>query len=266
MTSSDLHEAVRNSFPAPTYLYMKEVRDATGFDAVRSADGIAVGMYRSCGRQVHGFEMKVSRTDWLKELSQPAKAESWMRYCHRWALIVPDVSIVHEGELPPTWGLGTPDRTRKNALPRIKWITRPPELTPIPFSMVFLTALLYASRQVDAPVREKEMRAEYERGKKDAQNSFDREFRNEDYIALRKAVEAFEQASGISISKYTGEKTATEMGSTFAEYRKVKGSLARHIRELERTMESINRSAVTVTNELNQLKGGPDRENLVVLE
>jgi hypothetical protein len=249
---NDLHEAVKNSFPAPSYLYMQEVRDATGFDAVRSADGIAVGMYRSCGRQIHGFEMKVSRTDWLKELSQPEKAESLMRYCHRWALVVPDESIVKEGELPSTWGLAVPERSRKNALVRLKWITRAPELQPIPYSMVFITALLYAAKQIDEPARIRALDAARAEGKKKAEDSFDREHRNQDYIQLRAAVDAFEKAAGVSL-KYAGEEAGAEMGAQFAEFRRTRGSLTQHLREFRWAAENVQSIAENMAKEVKRL-------------
>lgn len=164
MICADLHEAVKASYPAPNYVYLQEVRDATGFDSVRSADALAIGMYRSCGRLIHGFEMKVSRSDWLRELKNAAKAESILRFCHHWSLIVPDASIVHDGELPPTWGLGVPHQSRKGAQTKIKWIVKPPALEPQVPNMVFLSALIYAAQKVDSVERSKAESAQYALG------------------------------------------------------------------------------------------------------
>ena len=52
---------------------------------------------------VHGFEVKVSRSDWLRELKDPCKSEAWSRYCHHWWLVAPR-DVVKPGELPENWG------------------------------------------------------------------------------------------------------------------------------------------------------------------
>lgn len=54
---------------------------------------------------LHGHEIKVSRSDWLRELADPTKAEAFARYCDQWWLVVSDKSIVKPGELPDSWGL-----------------------------------------------------------------------------------------------------------------------------------------------------------------
>lgn len=250
-TCAQLHEAVRNSYPHPNFTYMQEVRDATGFDAVRSADGIAVGMYRSCGRLIHGFEMKVSRSDWQKELSNAAKAESLMRYCHHWSLIVPDESIIKTGELPPSWGLGIPHQSRSNAALKVKWIVKPPSLEPIPFSMVFLTALIYASSKIDEGDRLKSLRAEYDRGVKSAQDSFDRQAGMDKLKTLRTAVDTFEKASGISINDYTSESNANKMGMKFKEWQESLESSELGKKRLEGLLEQAARCHRAIGNVLN---------------
>lgn len=51
-----------------------------------------------------GHEVKVSRSDWLAELRDPNKSETWRQYCNKWYLVVPDASIVKD-DLPEGWGL-----------------------------------------------------------------------------------------------------------------------------------------------------------------
>lgn len=55
---------------------------------------------------VHGFEVKVSRADWLTEhRTGGKKSEIWRRYCDYWWLVVPNPKIIKPGELPDGWGL-----------------------------------------------------------------------------------------------------------------------------------------------------------------
>lgn len=242
MTSNDLHIAIRNTFPAPAYTYLTEVRDATGFDCVRSADGIAIGMYRTCGRLLHGFEIKVSRTDWQKELSHPAKSESLLRYCHRWALIVPDEKIVKAGELPPTWGMGVPVQSRKNALPKINWIVNPPALEPMPISMVMLTALIYSSCQAAAVPAQKALIDKYEEGRRHGKDEAERT-RSESRL-LQAAVLAFEKASGVRIDSYTSESSAEALGLSFNKWResnREKNSLLLDLKGIKEYADRVQR-------------------------
>ena len=81
------------------------VRSHAGFDARRTADFIAMDMWPSGGLQLHGHEVKVSRSDWLRELKDPSKAAEFIPYMNRWWIVVSDRRIVRPGELPDDWGL-----------------------------------------------------------------------------------------------------------------------------------------------------------------
>ena len=82
--------------------------------AAAKADYVVIDTYGHGA--VIGHEVKVSRSDWLTELRNPAKSEVWRRYCHQWYLVCPDPSIVRD-DLPDGWGLMT--LTRGGAL-RVK--------------------------------------------------------------------------------------------------------------------------------------------------
>ncbi|MGD3153869.1 hypothetical protein [Tsukamurella tyrosinosolvens] len=66
------------------------------------ADYIVLDTYAS--NELIGFEVKVSRSDWLAELRDPRKADVWRKHCYRWYLVVPDAGIVRD-DLPAGWGL-----------------------------------------------------------------------------------------------------------------------------------------------------------------
>lgn len=75
---------------------------------VRRIDVVAMGLWRSTNHLVHGIELKVSRSDWLKELRQPEKAAAAVRCVDLWWIAVGDRTIVKDGELPDGWGLLVP--------------------------------------------------------------------------------------------------------------------------------------------------------------
>lgn len=88
--------------PRSEYVVLEEVSNA---DTSRRADAIAIALWKSRGFVMHGFERKASRSDWLRELKDPGKAESMFGLCDFWWLVVNDEEIVKDGELPVGWGL-----------------------------------------------------------------------------------------------------------------------------------------------------------------
>lgn len=107
MNSNDLIKLLKARFCQPAWVTISECSDRTGFRN-RAADLIALGIWPSRGLEIVGFEVKASRTDWLNELKNPAKADVIASQCDRWYLAVTDKSIVQPGELPAKWGLIVP--------------------------------------------------------------------------------------------------------------------------------------------------------------
>lgn len=108
MDTAQLTLMLLEKYKEPEYLLLTEVPNATGMKKSRTADAMAFSLWPSRGLTITGFELKVSRSDWLKERDDPAKAESLARYCDFWYLVVADKNIVQNGELPATWGLIAP--------------------------------------------------------------------------------------------------------------------------------------------------------------
>jgi hypothetical protein len=124
----------------PRYVCAEHVKSSAGFDATRCADMIVQDLWPSRGLELHGYEVKVSRSDWLTELKHPEKAEEFRRYVHRWWLVVPDAAIVRPGELPRGWGLlaARPDGGLR------PYVSAPP-LRPEPMPPTLIAALLRAA-------------------------------------------------------------------------------------------------------------------------
>lgn len=89
------------------YAVAEHVRNAAGFEATRTADFMAMDLWPNYGRglEIHGVEVKCSRSDWLTELKDPTKAGAFLPFVNRWWLAVSDARIVKDGELPEDWGL-----------------------------------------------------------------------------------------------------------------------------------------------------------------
>lgn len=197
-----LFQRLQATFLEPYYVTLQEVRDATGFDGTSIADAMAVSLYRSRGKSLWGFEFKVSRSDWLRELKQPEKAESILRYCHHWALVVPDKDIVKPGELPSTWGMYVAYKDK------LKPIVPAPLLDPIPLDMKMFTAIIYAVNQrltrADTAALEKAKAEGYKQGKESI-SRYGQDWEKQ-YRELQEKVDAFDKASGLNI-RYGWGKT-----------------------------------------------------------
>jgi hypothetical protein len=142
------------------YAWAEHVPASLSWSSGRIADFVAVDCYKRRGVgwttedafDLHGHEVKVSRSDWLAELRDPTKADAWRRFCDRWWLCVSDRSIVKDGELPEGWGLMV------LAGPALRVVYPAPLLTPEPMPRMLLASLMRATaksaRRSSSPVSE----------------------------------------------------------------------------------------------------------------
>lgn len=196
-------QALRNKYDDDGYSYafLEQVGNDTGWKCNRHADAIAVSLWKSRGLAITGFEVKVSRTDWLKELKNPGKAEPIAQYCHQWYLVVGDESIVNLGELPMNWGLMIPHT--KTSLKVVK--TAVINKNPKPINMSFLCAIL---RQATTQITEKsKLLGEYNRGfgegRQDTKNEIENrlEWEKKRVAGLEQKISEFEESSGFKITE-----------------------------------------------------------------
>jgi hypothetical protein len=201
ITTPALVAALRVRYPAPEYAFLEQVRSQTGYSSTtRTADALAMSLWPSRGLELHGFEIKVSRGDWLREKKEPAKAEEILRYCDRWWLVVADAEIVKPGELPPTWGLIVP--RGKGLVAKVE----APKLEAEPLTRAIFAAIL---RNVDTAKQGMLPRDELDialdkareegRAKALAEGNVARELRmaKTKLEALETTIEKFKAASGI---------------------------------------------------------------------
>lgn len=184
----------------PAWAFVPKVRNAAGFNATRTIDAIAMSLWPSRGLEIHGHEIKCSRSDWLREMRDPAKAEAFTDQCDRWWLVVADKTIVKEGELPPTWGLmvaqarGLVVTTQAPLLPPTdsEWMPK-----------TFLAALLRsAARTHSVTPEEIEEAITTARTRWDAQHEENIERWRESRDSLRDRIRSFEEASGLSLASW----------------------------------------------------------------
>lgn len=232
--TKELVERLRSKYSAPAYAFVTEVPDGTGWDKKRTADAIAMGCWKSVEIELQGFEVKVSRADWRKELKDLNKSAAFQKHCHRW-WIVAAKGIVKLEEMPAEWGLIEPHgeglTVKKGAS-----LT-----TPEPVSFMFLAGLLRKavavglSEQERAEIRRKaftEAKATFEKADPDTHAALLRSIE-----ITNKSIEDFERLSGIPLTNYNGG----QIGKEFVEFKKFKNSIGPGY--LRRVMDVANHVA-----------------------
>lgn len=205
MSEFEILQVLKRRYPSDAYAVIPQVRNTTGFARrVRTADAIAVSLWPSRGIGLEGFEFKDSRTDWLKELKQPEKAEEISRFCGKWWIVTSSKGIVRGDELPAAWGL------LEIVDGAIKTAVKAPPKTPEPPTMEFFAALCRAAAECTFPVAEIEKkidaakRAEWAKGYEEGKRHEERVTKHirEKHTELQQFVNDFEKNAGFKIDHY----------------------------------------------------------------
>lgn len=124
----------------------------------RRFDLLAIHAWQSGRREAHGFEVKVSRADWLREAADPAKSAPLMARCNRYWLVCPP-DVCAKTEVPESWGLlHVYDDQIRQAKPA-------PELSPEPWDDAMWRCMLL--RCATRTTANAELSLAYENGRKD---------------------------------------------------------------------------------------------------
>lgn len=229
----------------PNAVIAPGVRSAAGHHARRTIDAVSLGLWTTRGMLLDGYEIKVSRSDWLRELKNPAKAEEFAGLVDRLWLVVSDPAIVQDGELPDGWGLLVQFGDKLRQKVRAQRLTTGVDLPPR-FGRSFLVPLMRSmnavSPDVEARLAEEAKEATDRKARRDA----------DDLAELRAKVEAFEESAGIKITtwRHEGPESADERGRAFAaalegeeKLRRLRATAAGIAKSAERLRESAKEIA-----------------------
>jgi hypothetical protein len=225
-----------------SFAILTEVNDVPGGTG-RWADAVGMCLWQSRGIELHGYEVKVSRGDWLRELKNPEKADAVCKYCDRWWIVCGLSGIVKQDELPETWGLMEPHGTT------LRTVVKAPKLDPIAIDRKFLASIFRRAAEQSADVGTIKAASDesYKRGYRDGEmRQAERQSRNED-ILLRKSVDEFEKASGVKIGSYAGR----HYGEAFAAV--LRGEHRRDAEGLKRIQEFCH----DTIKEIDKIKANP---------
>jgi hypothetical protein len=182
------------------YVFLFDVPNIIGMKQERRCDGIAIGMWGSTGRLIHGFEVKTSRSDWLREVKDVSKADPFIEQCDRWWLVTGNNAIAKPEEIPSAWGWMNATKTGLR-------IERPAQALPQDETRIRrLWAFALIRRAADRGSKDsEEFRLALERERKHIEARCKAESERAvahaapDFDILKKEVEEFEAASGMKL-------------------------------------------------------------------
>lgn len=105
LTAQDICAAMSKRWSDPQWAIMWEVGEGTGAASGRYADAVMMSLWPSRGLELHGVEIKVSRSDWRREAADPTKAEAIAKFCDRWWVHTAPGVVDDLSDVPPAWGL-----------------------------------------------------------------------------------------------------------------------------------------------------------------
>lgn len=245
METSQVVKLLHKKFPSGQYALFTEVRNAAGFGADRSADAICMNLWPSRGLEVWGFEIKVSRADFMKELKDPKKAEAFMKYCDRWYLLLGDEKIADIAEVPPTWGL----MVCKNNT--IKTIREAPKLQAEPMSRSFIAAMF--KRATASLIHPSTIQERIDAATAKAKSDLDWKTKAaaDGYEKLRAQVQEFEQASGLRIRE-SWEYKISDLGAALKVI--MNGGADKILKDLERISSQLVNITDRVQKDIDLIK------------
>ncbi|WP_060340827.1 hypothetical protein [Burkholderia ubonensis] len=202
MQTAEVKAALRARFCSPEWALFFEVADATGARHNRWADAVAMNLWPSRGLAIHGMEVKVSRSDWLRELKDPSKSAPVQRYCDHWWIVAP-AGVLKDGELPPTWG-----HYEVKSGGTLREIVAAPKLESEPVTRQFVAALMRRASAADEDVVRVAVHAELARLREHDEKRIQREIerRTDELADLRKQIADIERCSGVEIGRWSNSE------------------------------------------------------------
>lgn len=212
-----LQAALLKTFPLPEYATFFEVGDATGGRHSRWADAVSMACWPSRGLRIYGFELKASRSDWLREKKKPEKSVAIQRFCHHWVLVTGE-GVLADGELPPTWG------HLELAGGKLHWRAKAPDLVPAQLEPSFVAALLRRAHQSSEALVSQRVLEVTEGARRSAREDMEREMtrRLERNTQALQACEKFKEATGVELLDWRAETVGKEFAA-FVEARRTGG-------------------------------------------
>jgi hypothetical protein len=237
LTAHDLVQAVRARYEPPEWHVEGEVTLAG-----RRLDLVALNLWGARQYRIVGFEVKVSRGDWLRELADYRKSEEWMAVVDTF-YVVTAPKVIQSDELPEGWGHlelvgtrgGSRMMTRRHATARAPGATLPREV-----AARFLGRMAETLRQQDRGVESRarmQLWADIERQSKERHEK-DRAQDRAEVKRLTEEQDALYAALGIERSAWRKHERALRAAAAFAEANQEQSAILRQLENVTRAQET----------------------------
>jgi hypothetical protein len=255
VTASEVVELLRARHTKPgnggsgEYAFFTEVRDGAAHSATISIDAVTMSLWPSRGLAIEGWEVKVSRSDWRRELMNPAKAEAACKVVDKFWVVAPR-GVVAEGELPEAWGLLMVQRSREGLkLKLVKeahWLGSERTRRQV-VSRDFLVGLLRSCSGAIPGGRLDPNVAAVEQARHDEKVRLTAAFRvqaqgyRDRAEQAEAAIREFERRAGVKLSSFAGEGASPERVAAVAEALKAALTGDHRIRDVRKQMAGLAR-------------------------
>lgn len=251
-----IHRLLSERYPAPAWATFFEVADGIGRGFSRYADAVAMSLFPSRGLDFHGFEIKLNRPDWLRELKNPEKADKIASYCDYWWLVLGNAEIAKSEEIPRTWGVLVQEG---NTLVQKK---APKKLKAKRVDRHLVAALLRRAHEMaerekrktdDKFAKVKAVEEAYEKGLREGKEDAEIDYKkaSREHEALKRNVADFEKASGIEIDMWNGGR----LGEAVETLRWLKRTTAHEA--LDSAADGLETAAADLRKKSKALKEAP---------
>lgn len=243
MLTHEVMAMIATRHERPEWALFEQVANGTGWHGRRYADAVAMNLYPSRGLVLHGFEVKVSKGDWKRELAQPEKSGDIQQYMDFWWIVAPpDVVDVHE--LPVTWGLYEAKGRGLRVVKKAPQLVKPKKL-----DREFAAALIRRAGEASAESLRAHVAKETMRVRKEAEQSVKDELdsRSRHYTELHAKVKLFQEQSGIDINGSWGRaKLGAAILHLFSGYDTLPGRLEDTEAKLEKALALVREARAEI--------------------
>lgn len=250
MNAADVREALHKRWPSTQNVVVEEAPEDP-WRSGRKIDMLVLSCWKSRAYDIDAVEIKVSLSDWKRELDKPHKADFWWRHSHRFWLAVPkELGPKVCDTLPTGWGLLLADPQRVTVGVQAKRHGAEPMEWPT------IVGVMRANQGAGMAAIGRARQAGYEAGRQVGLRSAVEQsapaIAQRELEQLRAKVEAFAKASGVDLVKDVwGVKDAAEAGVL---YQLARNALA-HPDRLDNQLAQALGALGKATETLNTLRG-----------
>lgn len=210
MNAAEIRDALEQHWKPAEYLVLHECpQDAMRMG--RKIDTLVVSLWKSRGYELDAIEIKVSVSDWMREVNEPAKADWWWEHSHRFSVAVPVTIADRVRETLPTgWGLLAVNDGK------VATVVKPVKHAAEPLPWQAIVGIMRGASGAGANALMREFEKGREHGVKEVRARVaanpDNVVNAHNYDELLRKVRAFKEETGIDIAGARFEDNARELG------------------------------------------------------